>query len=685
MAEEKEDIVKGVAGTLNVAYLFLSTIKQLWHGYNSEALEEIGQIQYAYQTYCLPKEKENPLLSTLKERDQSLPLHFRMDKLKKVPLLFEQNFFPEKTLTHWLRLLSRNSITHFIKNILGYVCEYQTQRDARIWCKKGYNYDPTNLFFEEFKGWLIEISKVDIQTTPPLLSVMEGRITYLSYLINSNVFKSGNVSPTREVILLHIRTILEQQIKPTVELEQLRQSAREQFKTLKFTVQELIEQSITFLFYVFRNTSDTPTNFIIGQVSVPTLPSYQSAILGNRSGVLLHNLMTIPIMQFVCPPLKPINEPSQTDGLKSLTVTELTPHHFLPKREHIDYLLFSKKANFQFSYGYSDNLDQSGLHAEFENEDCAIKFFKMHRHLEELALFYLICNLIFELAGEGGNVLVYQQAQKGIQAIMDRYAKLIAAFKKNVNSLWESSERLQTSIVKKETKITESTTIWRENRQYTFAAYQKIEELIKINQAITGKINLKIVDMNTETYHLWIRQQTEFLSQLVEIFCEKPVLTHSNNEVSVSSLQSEPNLLSWGEKQDQLEKLSELYQIACEAYKNQDYDLAQHTASRLLAAPYKAIHQEFRNDLLVLHYQSCLKLNHFEFALVSMNKCLKYNPTDIQCWLNKTYLLMHLHAYHDAKNSVEEILKIDSTHEKALRKKGEIERYLSTSAPMRLK
>lgn len=189
--EENIEVAKQGIGLLQIAYSVVNTVNQLRCGYGETALREIGQIQTAYQKHCLPNEKDCLALSTLKESTDTLPLFFRMNEKKKVPIVFEQGFCPEKTSQHWVPLLSQNLVSNFVEDMLGYMCEYQTQRDERYPGQKGYDYDPTNLFLEEFKNWLVALSKAQVEANPQVMAVMEGRIKYLSYLIDHCVFISG--------------------------------------------------------------------------------------------------------------------------------------------------------------------------------------------------------------------------------------------------------------------------------------------------------------------------------------------------------------------------------------------------------------------------------------------------------------------------------------------------------------
>lgn len=670
--EESITLAKEGVSAIQTTYVAANAVSQWWNRYDETALTEIKQIQSAYTKHCGTKEKKCLHLSTLEESTQTLPLHFRMNDKEKVPVLFERGFCPKKQLQHWVSSLSQNLISNFIEDMLGYICEYQAQRDERPWPHKGYDYDPTNLFLEEFKEWLVVLSKASVELDPKVMAVIEGRMNYLSYLINNCVFNPGQYLPTREMVIAHLRDIFAKNIKPIVELAQLRQSAREHFRLIKLNTQCLVKQGTEFLFYVFRNSPNTPVNFIMTQIKHPTLPNY-AAVLLDRSGRLLQYLVNTPAVKLVHPELnayfggKPLSQ-----ELVNLTMQSLTYNHFLDDDNRLIYPFSTQTID----NWYQGNDNPSGILSFFQKEEYMMAFMKMHQQLEELAVFYLICSLIFELAGEGGNLIVYRYAMNDVRAVIEQYEYFIKAFKENIDMLWNASEGLQNLIIAKKVKETEEVKRWRTYKALSSSAYQAMSKLIQDNYEVVKTIKTKILETNTEDYLAWVKKQTEFLSELAKAFCKHSV-TSSQHEPT--ELEEKPHLsLSFWSKSDDdeedvLEKMVEFYNVAYVAYYDGNYTTTEKIVSQLFS-DYPQASWPFRNDLLVLRYQSYLKLGNFDAALKNMDDLLNTEPDNLQCRLNKAYLLYHhTHHYQEAKNEIEEALKIDSANEKAIEMKKSID------------
>lgn len=677
--EENIEVAKQGIGLLQIAYSAVNTVSQLYYGYDKTALSEIGQIQTAYEKHCLPNEKDCLALSTLKESTETFPSFFRMNKEKKVPVVFEQGFCPEKTLQHWVPLLSQNLVSNFVEDMLGYMCEYQTQRDERYPGQKGYDYDPTNLFLEEFKHWLVALSKAQVEANPQVMAVMEGRIKYLSYFIDHRVFISGEQLPTREMIVIYLRDMLVNHIRPTVELAQLRQSAREHFKQLKLNTQCLIKQSTEFLCYVFRDSVDTPVNFIMAQIKRPTLPNYV-AVLADRSGSLLHYLVNTPAVNLVYPELARFSGEKKpfSPQLTNLTTEPLTTSHFLDAENQLIYPL--NRENTNIDNWYKESKEQpSGILPFFQTDTCMLPFVKLHHQIEELAIFYLICSVIFELAGEGGNLLVYKYAMKEVKTIIENYQYFIEGFKETLNTIWTASETLQRLIVEKKVKETEEMKRWRAHKALSASAYQAMHKFIKDNHTLVEKIETKILETNTEDYLAWVKKQTEFLSELASAFCQYSI-TATQHEFAELEEKPHLSLTFWSKEEneeDVLEKVVEYYNIAHAAYEDNNYAITEKMVFQLFN-DYPEDSLPFRNDLLVLRYQSYLKQNRLDDALKDMDELLRTEPDNLQCRLNKAYLLYHhTHGYLDASHEVAEVLKADKTHAEALTLKAQIEQHLT--------
>lgn len=402
------------------------------------------------------------------------------------------------------------------------------------------------------------------------------------------------------------------------------------------------------------------------------LPSYQS-ILNDRSGRLLHYLLNTPAVQLACPEGNRARQHSSTD----VTIQEMTSSHFVDDCNQLICPL-----NTQALLWYQDDrTSRSGILCAFQTDGYMTAFLTLHKNIEELSVFYLICGLIFDLAGEGGNLLVYKYALKEVRAVIHRYKALIKEFSINVTLLWEVSERLIKDLVENTVESTVETEAWRSNKKFSSAIHQEIAQLITDNSQLMSTIEIKIIEVNTPEHLEWIKKQTEFLSHLTALFCKTPLMTESTHTPSTTA-QIEVNSSS---RMDQSErkipnkeisarKAPQFYNIVWKAYQSKNYKCVEKTATEFLA--FCQFDPKFHNDLLVLRYQARIELEQFDSALSDIDELLHHEPNNISCRLNKIHLLQHFHCYQDAKREVDYVLKVDSRHSEAIRLKKEIDEQL---------
>lgn len=286
--------------------LGIQFIKTKLTEYNESELNQIGTIQQAYMTHCSKNENEHSpsTLSVLRQKTEEnkelLPVYLRLTE--KIPTVFVLKIRLTEQFKDWDKFISKkdSGLLYYVNEMLKMIYYYQIKRKDRFFSfQKGYQYDPVNLFFEEFKWWLIELSKTEL--AEEAIKIVEGRVKYLDEIINANIFKAGKNSPTRVETIANIRETLIEKVIPLIKIAILREGSREHFNHLKSNVLSFIQHSLQFILYIFRN-SDAPNIFVIDyfRTSMKGHEELEKTI----SAGFLKILLTSDACQYVCPQIK---------------------------------------------------------------------------------------------------------------------------------------------------------------------------------------------------------------------------------------------------------------------------------------------------------------------------------------------------------------------------------------------
>ena len=355
----------------------------------------INQIRELYQRHCYPLEFKGPIsthfpgLAGEGDTNRDFPIYFQMDTAReKQPMFFVKKIKTIMNAQEWSAFLQTASelteISGGIKDMIGQICNYQTERNKgvlKITEKygiggKGYYYDPTNLFFEEFKRWLVELSKAPINEKT--LKIVEGRMNYLRKIDVCDVFKQSQRIITRRETVISLLANLRNTIRPVIINTIAHQNSREHYSQLIKNINSLIRASAEFSFYVFRDTVNTPTNFILENMRLAK-HNYESVMKGTRTGMLMYDLFNCSAFQL------------QVNKNKEITANDL-----------------------RFSGAISELLSDSEQYARvpwgmlkcFQNYQILKSFYKLHSLIERLFVFQKIANDLFSFAGKGGDMLV---------------------------------------------------------------------------------------------------------------------------------------------------------------------------------------------------------------------------------------------------------------------------------------
>lgn len=500
-------------------------IKESYYNFSDKEITEIQSIQKAYEKHVQTIEANTIVgqlgLSTLKagtdsdnglqDSKQKLPVFFQMDpKNPKIPLLFSREFCPEKDSTEWMRYVADNELKPYIEDIIGYICEYQCERDQRFWSKKGYYYDPTNLFFEEFKYWLLELARTTVSAVA--LDIVSARIAYLREITDKTIFQPGTDRPTRQEIILYITEILEKAIKPLMQAMIDRASAREHFNNLKVYISLVIKNSIRFLFYVYRDSENIPQNFILEQIRNPTISLYKAA-LDNTTGLLLQYLLKTPVLQLVFPPL---NTNQDDNEPKEITYNDITKNNFTGDGQALQYPLTLENANTNKTINWLN--ENSGILTYFQDKVDPEKILRVHSNIQKLGIFYIICDLLFELAGDGGNLLVYGMAANEIDQVIAVYRDLIDNVNKDINSLFSLAKGLHDNIGKNKVQPTKEINRWDSHYHLISNAQDDFKKNTAKAEELIKTIKRTITKVNQPEYKERVKQRLLSFFQLVNYF-----------------------------------------------------------------------------------------------------------------------------------------------------------------------
>ena len=529
-----------IGAAIAITPAIVKKASEVWDRYGKKAQKQITKLQNAYIEFCYPAEKDSSI--TILEKKQpsdkggnnhQLPEYFQMDPEGKFPLVFfKRGFKPEKNLSVWLRRLAVNNLRQYVEEMLGYIIEYQAYRDDVLTISKIFtsesSYDPTNLFFEEFKSWLVELSKaspIDEKT----LIIVKARINYLSNILNNNIFDiNENVKTTSLQAILHINQILQFGIVPFIELEISRTCSRDYFKSLKIDLEMTIRSGLAFLLYGYRDNDVLPHAFIIGEIRNPSLPGYLS-VTSTISGQLLQLCVNSGPMKLVCRKLeidKYQLSPSQTDLAKTnQTSLDIFENKFFDNADQVSFPLEDRKLDITIANWYEKN--SSGVAKQFRRPELMQQFLKLHGQIQKIAMFVVIADIFYDLAGVGGDILVYGAAKEQIEKALEHSEKLLKSATETIQFLFHHSKEYRNSMINHTVP---------ENQKW-LNIFNVIEESfgqfhVKSDECLKtlAKINSDKAKINSKEYAAWVNRKLDLLSNCVNQFVENPAVQSSVQE-----------------------------------------------------------------------------------------------------------------------------------------------------------
>jgi len=286
--------------------------------YTSKEIEQIEFLQTSYtQTF-----------------GGELPLELGFEREKKLPSYSPQRANFQKTF--WLEKLGKGPLKYCADQILGLICTYQQRRSERMnFVNSGYPNDPTNLFCEEFKGWLVHtLSKVETWTGGETgnMKQVKQRMQFLNLVLRSRMFPPEKYCDmTLNSLIVETRMVLEEKVMPKIIAEIASHSAREHLRVLTSNATDILMNGVQVLISIFRGTHLVDQSYSLGSLVEPCRKEFLE-ILNTDSGKLLQRLESSELFSEIFS-LKPQNT-IQTET--TLNYSYLFSNPFLEKPESLE-------------------------------------------------------------------------------------------------------------------------------------------------------------------------------------------------------------------------------------------------------------------------------------------------------------------------------------------------------------
>lgn len=396
-------------------------------------------MRFVHQAYCEAMEvTEEDLPTALKMDENFYPLHN--------PTLadFDENSYLRKM----------QDVVGLLRNpaeaIISSICAYQRERYDRAFTFSGYLNDPRTLLLEEFKDWAMRTLGPATCTTESILNEVRCRHSYVLRLQHGQqgLFHSGSGERSLIGTLKDVRNVIETRVLPTIETERAHSSAREQLHTLEARGTDGLMHGVQFLFYVLRNTPNTPADCTISNLQSQQHAGMKDA-LGSKSGQMLQVLLTTPSFKELFPQNQAAISPQ--DLLPSFLLTNEEEEEMIHTAVFCDtdakpqvpmvlarQLRRNSNSN-EVAVSPSKYLQQSNsgvvaLRREVQEETFGA-FTKLHGLLKLLADLLVSCRKARQLAGPGGDLLVYGPGGEEIRRLMQSLEAVQNEISKEVSQL----------------------------------------------------------------------------------------------------------------------------------------------------------------------------------------------------------------------------------------------------------
>ena len=390
-----------------------------------------------------------------------------------------------------------------------------------------YGPDPEALFCEELKAWLV-MSLSHCSLDSDALNNLIHRINYIkecTLLINES---PGNIcieGKSLVSVLDQVVDRLEKDVLPQVELAMSRRSAREHFDQLVRESRSLVLHGFRYIFYLLRSESDVP-EFSLADIRSPHLKAYKNAMF-TTTGIITRCFLTTELMYYLFPDWYLEEQQRRTNSFLGNVkqnidlATSRSVAGLIRSNPVYDESTYSWKRALQKSQAYSFGTElklfpesdwflkpRSGIYKELETQKVAELFLKMNQLLYDFGVLNIVCNRIYDLAGEGGNLLVYGAMARDISKFIESFGKLKQEFNECLELLHTEAVLVsrQKKQIKQKSKESKQRDGWKSNylicnsfhKRTLCASLKKCSDLVGlVDGEIKRDLYIRFANINT--------------------------------------------------------------------------------------------------------------------------------------------------------------------------------------------
>ncbi len=427
---------------------------------------------------------------------KEVPIELRMGE-NKMP--YQEVATEDSLKSFWIPRLKDGLLSTEADTLVGDICAYVDYRSNRRWFKDGNSNDPYNLFCFEFLTWLTR-DLSGASCNEETLTMVKARVSYLVKIETTTIFPpETGAEKTMLNVLVSLRTMLEHTVSPIINREIANYHARNHLQSLRLHGKNILNYGFQFLYYVLRKTKKTPT---------ANITSFPPEIAQTKSGQLLQCLIDTPEYCTIF---------AQGRSCAGMT----NPFANSENKISIPAELLEEVRNCTTIVGHLGKSKQrkdakkTGIYEPFrENSVLLEAFVEMHALLVELARAFVACDEAYDLAGVGGDLLVYGESNQQINQLMVTLKNLCNALSTchgQIKTHTSKQELNDTS--KKKSKVSTLGEQWLQNYNKLPSINNQLEEALKDCNIQAAYVQMKAKEISIEERIQKAKDKTVFFAQ----------------------------------------------------------------------------------------------------------------------------------------------------------------------------
>jgi hypothetical protein len=420
------------------------------------------------------------------------------------------------------------------ENLLVNVLQYQRGRHNRDAFHNGYLNDPRNLLCEVIKHFAVDtLSHAEIN--PAILETLDKWIKFIHHVTMADIFRAGTRSEeTMEAMLVGLRNSMRYHIRPLIIKELSCSSSREHLRWFIQNAKRVLSHGVQFLYFVLRNTENTPSNCTIPNIQVGQRPL--DRVLNTYSGRLLQAMVLSTPFQEVFPigyvpgGLSNIAEEILQANINSFGIAEggkvIIPPilaQIVHDEREKERLKNAKKKNSEQALAHPQIREiyphvflqgpLSGIAKPFrEKRELLEEYVRLHELFIKMAGLIQLLEQAHALAGEGGDLLVYGITRKHVAGLVVDYTLLANAVRDCIYIIEQHADGLYQHLVRENKPYH---LIWKRN----YLQVSNISMLLHEDLELCHQAAYRVRQQATQ-YALTMRQRIEQLKGNLQHFVE---------------------------------------------------------------------------------------------------------------------------------------------------------------------